>query len=1073
MMILMTLIAAVLDLTVVIQRAPRHTTAGPAAVPTISIVALNCPSAPLNLPLAPYPTSSLPAFPPTLFVHDDSLMCPSSEIAKVAALEGELVPGRVETTGFPWLESEVSMELEIAFIVGDLIISWTGDLLPRPQIYGDFPPTTSLALFEPLPSDIDVIQPWIFILGFIFLSLSVDAAIAELRRVVGPSLGFVHLSHLHTYFGSSSFMEFFSSLKNRLNSLDIQHHLNLRLLLPVSYTQISQHYFNGFVRSVDTSHIPSPAWASLDVTRLLQRFYYCASIPIRQFLGTIRRSLPGLQTLFHYPSLRTFHLPLADLRDMQLGLEYLLDSGWIHLSCYIWEHDSDAWVFFCLGLTACIAYRLHTCCTKLIASIGSFRHDKNVLSGELRSARHSESSTTRRLEDLQQTLETVREEAISAAKTIHGLSQDNKALRHQNEESIASQTKKIDELESSLDRAEERLRSAWRLRREDYAKTDVRIRQLELDNDTCHLNITELKSALEQERATVFSLQAQLSSGHSAAFRDSSTQTGTEIDSVLVRVDESLFDGADASDLGLVDDAYESLVDRVRAADLGLEDSWPDFGTSECSIVVFGLVSLLEESDADDGSSDSDMSECSVVEGTIFIPYHPGDDYSDSEDDDDDPMEPPNPPAADAVIHQASRDWALYVAYAEQMHKQALQEKSSIISRLEQKLSSIGQDHEDDVCKLKGSLEDLQRQVSSLEICIDSLRVHARELEACRDKESKRAEVLSADIVGLRGEQEGLVRTKEDLEKEKEALELKWSQAQFLAEALRDRVDALEAKAKANLATQPQVRASAERDPSTTGELVFLSPGKDTSNSRLLELKQLESSGSTSTLDLLRATERNLSLLMEASFPEMPTWSSAISFGDLPCSPSPASDSSNSEPREESPPVLTPDRSQSRNSPSSVATSVMSPESARAPKLVITTAGPTDDSSGIADFNPLLTPSPVRPLGGKNGDAAFGFPSWASFASDISASGFTSSPMENSPMVSSPVVDDPIDLPPLPSPTIDSFDASFSPSPLAARTKPGNSNRPRQPFLSPLNINCPGSPSDLQPWRYSPESDAQ
>ncbi|KAA1469551.1 hypothetical protein DENSPDRAFT_879020 [Dentipellis sp. KUC8613] len=389
------------------------------------------------------------------------------------------------------------------------------------------------------------------------------------------------------------------------------------------------------------------------------------------------------------------------------------------------------------------------------------------------------------------------------------------------------------------------------------------------------------------------------------------------------------------------------------------------------------MVSLLEDFDADDGSSDSDIAEYSVAEGMIFTPHPPGDDFSDYEDDN--AMAPPAPPVADTVIHQASRDQAPYVACTEQTHGETLQEK----------LSSIGQDH--DACKLLGILETLLQQVSSLESCIDGMRIQARELEASHDREFKRAEGLEANIVSLHREGGGLVRTKDDME---EALELNKGEDEY-------------------------------------GNVLARSAGFGGKCFVDHEFTLPESCGSTSTSGLLGATERNLSLVLEASIRETPIWS-AISFGDLLCSPGPASDSSNSGPREESSSVLTLDHS--RDSPSSVAISVSSPESARAPKLVVITAGPADDSSGIASFNPLLTPSPVRPPGGKNEGAAFGFPSWASFASDISTSEFTSSPMgESSPMISSPVVDDLVDLHALPSPTTDT---SFSPSPLAPRPSP-------------------------------------
>ncbi|TFY72912.1 hypothetical protein EVG20_g103 [Dentipellis fragilis] len=988
MIIFMTIIAAVLDLTIVIQRlalggihmlrldglhlrtlpagapkmqiVPAERAAIHTALPTTPTDPLILHFVPLSFPPAPFcPIISLSATCPAHPDNDE----PHTTTAQVATPEQALVVGAAETMDFSWFGSE-AVEFEVP---SDLIVSWTGDLLPHPVIYCDFPPTTSVALFEPQSSDMDFDWPWIYILGFTILSLLVDAAISELRERIAPSFGFV-LSFPDISFGSCHWTNLLSGLKNHLNDLGIQATFPYHLCL---------------------FHISSLA----PYTRIYYQHHYVTSLRIRT-TDLFKRLL----------NLRHISLDVSDLQDLQLWLDSLLDSTWVYIYSCIWEHDPEAVSLLrsfetpiLIGTVVhVLVFRTHGLDT--LSYPHSSQHDHGisecallcgVLSTDVDRLRYSVwqnkmsndhvkkvlhdglQLVTRygslRLNHLQRRLNSAREETASARRTASKLHVDNQALGRSTEgymRAVASQSQEIKELKASLEKAEVYNLSAVRLRRGEYARTNVRIQQLELDNDNYRSQCAEFKSALEEERTTIVSLRAQLSSRRSPILSDSCTETSPEVSIALVCEHGVPANGADALGLypedgvsgfgscaqaGLEVDtvpvcAYESLVYETDALDLGLED--------------------------DSYDSDSDMSECSVVEGTIFIPYNPSDDSSDLCDSvndwfDDSIVVIPDPPAIDTALHEASRYWTQYAASADKWRVREIEARDSMISHLEQRL-----------------------------------------------------------------------------EKANESWAFKLSQAQFMTAALREHIEVLEVRIKGG---SPVLRDSVSASKST-----FHSLDEDIPNGRVLGSHELESTSSASTLDILQMVGSDVSLLLDVSFPGLPHWPSDISFGDTPYVQDP--ENTNVGSLEESLPVLTPDHPPSGRTPSSIATSVLPELAITSSDIDVTTAGSANDSSDAADFNPPFTPCPIRPSAGKNGDDALfqsGLPSWASFASEISASGFTSSPMDV--IEGSPAVNSPIDLPALPSPS--SLDQSLSPSPLAARIKHGNPDRPRQPLLSPLNIN--------------------
>ncbi|KAA1468784.1 hypothetical protein DENSPDRAFT_834217 [Dentipellis sp. KUC8613] len=342
------------------------------------------------------------------------------------------------------------------------------------------------------------------------------------------------------------------------------------------------------------------------------------------------------------------------------------------------------------------------------------------------------------------------------------------------------------------------------------------------------------------------------------------------------------------------------------------------------------------------------MSECSVVEGTIFLRYTPDDGSSHSTDSDnglsdDGDIALPSPPATDLAIHQASRHWLQHVAFMQSLYAQGIREKDGAISRLEQHLVDVN-----------------------------------------------------------------------------ESWDFRLSQAQFLAAAQRDYIETLQAKLKAG--------SSVKRDLVSTRS------------------REIKSASSTSTLDLFQLVDPDASLLLDVSFPGMPHWPSDISFGDATSSQDPPLKNTNVGPRKESTPGLTPDHPPLGRTPSTATTGL--PELVITPtEPAVTTAAVVNGSAGTAETNRRpSTPYPVRYSGAKDDDDPFrpDFPSWTSFASDLSASGYPNMAR------GSPMVDRPIDLRDPPSPA--SIDDLLSPSPLASRVKRGNSGRPRQPVLSPLKI---------------------
>ncbi|KAA1468794.1 hypothetical protein DENSPDRAFT_541609 [Dentipellis sp. KUC8613] len=917
MLALMTIIAAVLDLTVVIQRlalggihmlglggfhhralpaSPQQTQNAPAERTAVPIYFHTTPMNPitshfvssglLSPPVCPltHLSATCPAQP-----NDDKLSTATTEVASPGQA---LIVWTMEATDLSWLGSE-AVDFEVP---DDFVVSWTGDLLPHTIIYCDFPPPMSVALFEPQPSDMDFDWFWIYLLGFIVSSLLFDAAVAELQERFVFSFSIV-LSFPDISFDFSPWTNLLSGIKNRISGLGIQaifsYHLSLlRSSRLASHTRTFHQH-------------PYPTTLRIWTTGLLGR------------LRILRQSSFGVSELPH----------------VQLWLDSSLDSTWIYVYSGIWEHDPDASMLLCFGLVVWILYRVHTRHNTVMASNKkSNDHAKKVLRDGLQLITRYGSL---RLTHLRRKLDSAHQEAASIMRIAGKLFADKQALEQRMDNytrTITSQLQENKELKSSLEKAEAYNLAAVRLRRAEYARTGVRIQQLELDNDNYRSQCAEFKSALEEERATIVSLRAQLSSRRSPIMNDSCTQTSPEVDVALARQRGYSANGAESLGLYPADSApdcdscahdTESLVYGTDAADLGLED--------------------------DPYDSDSDMSECSVVRGTIFIPYNPNDDASDScESDDswfDDDHHIPDPPAIDAALHEASRSWTQYATTVDKQRLQEIEARDSIISQLKQRL-----------------------------------------------------------------------------EKTNESWDFKLSQAQFMAAALRERIEVLEARIKADT---PLQRDSVS--PRSHG---------------------LESSTSSSTVDLSQIIA-DVSLLQDVSYPQMPHWPSEISFGDR--SFVQGTENTNVGSLEGSLPVLTPDHPLSSRTPSSTTTSVL-PELAVTPdESDVTTAEVANDSDAV-EFNAPFTPCPVRPSAGKNGDGALfqpGLPSWSSFASEISASAFTSSPMDV--MGGSPAVNSPIDLPALPSPS--SFDQSFSPSPLAARVKHGNADRSRQPLLSPLNIN--------------------
>ncbi|TFY60441.1 hypothetical protein EVG20_g7411 [Dentipellis fragilis] len=927
MIILVTIIAAVLDLTVIIQRLalggihllgldglhPHTLPAGvlrsqivpaePAAIPTAPIDPPDIHFAPLNLPPASsFPVISLSATCPAQPANYDTL---NTEAAQVAVLEQELVVGLTEATDLSWLGSEV-VEVEVP---SDLIVSWTGELLPSPVLYSESPPTTSVALFEPQPSGMDLYWPWIYFLGFVLLSLSVNAAFAEFREVVGHSLGFVRISCLDIFLDFNLRIKF-SGLQYRFKDLTIQANFR-RHFSSLWISSLVSYHLDGFSKRIDRlPYIPSLIRATIGALYILQRGFDCA-----RSQHTDHNTTQAFSQNMDYLS-RCIGLTVQARLDIGLNMDY-----YILLYMGAWFRSFYVLVLRIRVLDALSDPRSlhqdHSLVTSHLAwqNWENSNRDKKVLRDGLQLATNYGSL---RLNHLQRRLDSMREEAASARKMANKLHWDNQTLGHRTKEYmrvIASQTHEI--------------------------------KELELDNDKYHSQCAELKSALEEECATIVSLRTQLSSRRGAVLRDSCTQTSAEVDT------GSLVDGADA--LG--------LYPEDGASDF---DSYAQTGTEVDTVPVCAYESLVYGTDAldlglvdnsYDSDSDSDVSECSVVEGTIFLHYIPddGSSYSTDSDDglsDDNSIALPGPPAIDLVINQASRYWIQHGAFMEKLYAQGIREKDGVITRLEQ-----------------------------------------------------------------------------HLEKVNESWDFRLSQAHFLAAAQRDYIDTLEAKIRAG--------SSVKGDLVPTGS------------------REIKTASSTSTLDLLQMVDLDASLLLDVSFPGMPHWPSDISFGNVPYCQDLSSENIIIGSHEESMPVLTPDHPPSGRTPSSSATSAL-PELVITPsELAVTTARVANDSSDIAESNRLFAPSPTRPPGEKDVDVddddpfQSGFPSWTSFALDLSASGFMSSPMDV--VEGSPVVDDPIGLPDLPPPA--SFDDSLSPSPLASHIKKGNSDRPRQPILSLLNIN--------------------